>query len=136
LERAVRAEEAEGDVWEGYADDIMLATHWFVYVAVPELDEDGSPGTNHDGSECTWWDFGVLIARQAEDGTWEVWGEDPGDTPNIWYQSTYTKDQAYAMRERHIELANAGRLYNEVSEEYHYLTSAVYEDAKSIMTFW
>jgi len=136
LERTVRAEERDEEYWEGYADDIMQATHWFVYVAVPELDEEGNPGTNYDGSECTWWDFGVLIAKQDAEGNWEVWGEDPGDTPNIWYQSTYTKEQAYQVREHHLAWANAGKLYNELTEKNFYLTSAVYEDTKVIMPFW
>lgn len=97
------------------------ATHAFVYVTIP----DGEPGVDYS-DDSTWWDMGSLMAKEV-DGQWFIWSDDVYDTGNIWYQSTYTKAQAYAVRDHHVSYAQMGLLYDD----------SVYESCKSdIMTFW
>lgn len=134
LEVALRneVEENKDEFGEDYTAQYYLerleATHFFMFVAIPESNVEMA----FDLEECTWWDFSSILAKQV-DGEWYVWTEDPGDTGNVWYQSTYTKSQAYAVRDFHIEYAERGELF--AGELY--IGKDVYEACKvAVMPFW
>lgn len=95
------------------------ATHHFIYVVVPEVEAYDLP---HE--EYTWWDFGTLLCKQV-DGEWYVWCDDVNDVGNTWYQSSYTKAQAYGVREIAIQCASEGCMYREL-----------YVRASAFMGFW
>lgn len=112
LLEAIQNTHDEGD--EGRLPDIYFterleATHFFIYVMVP--DEEWAV----EDPETTWWDFGTVLAKQI-DGEWYIWSEDPSDIGNIWYQSTYLKDEAYRTRDLHILRAQQGTMLD--GEEY------------------
>jgi hypothetical protein len=133
LERALRGaveenmDEFDEDYTAQYYLERLEATHFYLSVSIPE----GVEGVDYDDN-TTWWDFGSTLAKQI-DGEWYVWSEDPGDTGNIWYQSTYTKSQAYAVRDFHIEYAKRGELL--AGDDYD--GQSVYEACKvALMPFW
>ena len=113
--------------WTQYYMERLEATHFFLYVSIPEDEKY----TELKWEDYTWWDMGSILCKQV-DGEWYAWSEDPGDTGNIWYQSTYTKAQAYAVRDFHIQWAERGEL---LSGEYD--GRDVYIACKAeLMTFW
>jgi hypothetical protein len=147
--RAARDEAIKGDKeldmdtsWQHqYYMERLEATHWFIFVTVPDDDDYDSEFYT---SECTWWDFATILAKQV-DGVWYTWSEDPGDEGNIWYQTTYRKHEAYGVRELAIECASAGELYNEfvpwvpdmTEPEYWYVTQRFGNLVKErVMTWW
>lgn len=104
-----------------YWTERMEATHFFIAVTVPEDDDVMIEGgtkeerTQFFDTEATWWDFSSMLSKQV-DGEWLIWAEDPSDVGNLWYQSTYYKAQAYAVRDAAIECATEDRLL--VGDEY------------------
>lgn len=105
LEKALKAAMVDDDrVPNEYYLERLQATHFFISVTIPEdadIEINGITGADPD---CTWWDFSSMLAKQV-DGKWFVWYEDPSDIGNIWYQSTYIKSQAYAVRDGAVEWA-------------------------------
>ncbi len=133
LEIALHAELAEDGGEDWYYLERLEATHFGIMVSIP----DGTEGTDYD-DESTWWDFSCVLMKQV-DGDWYAWSEDPGDTGNIWYQSTYTKIEAYGVRDLCVEVAESGGLYNPVDESrtYDYLTRVFGELVQErVMTWW
>ena len=106
----------------------LKATHFFIYTLIPEEILGGE--YDQDDADVTWWDFGTLLAKQV-DGVWQIWQEDVADTGNIWYQSTYTRDQVYKVRDIHIEWAREGNL---LAGEY--AGQSVGDACKSVIYFW
>jgi hypothetical protein len=120
-------DEYVADCTEDYMTRLE-ATHFFLFVTVPE-DEEYEDVAHED---YTWWDFGSLLAKRV-DGEWYLWDDEgPGTTGCIWYQTTYTKTQVYAVRDFHIQWAERGEL---LSGEYD--GQCVYDACKAeIMPFW
>lgn len=105
LEAALNEEVSESeDTDPEYYLERMEATHIFVNVTVPDEAIDDPE------YDCTWWDFSTILSKQV-DGVWYVWSEDPSDIGNIWYQSPYTKQQAYMVRDEAIEWIKQDRIY-------------------------
>ena len=122
----INAANADGLVETQYYTERLQATHLFIHVIIPEDIE------NYDNpDDITWWDFAAVLAKQVG-GEWYLWSEDPGDIGNEWYQSTYTKAQAYAVRDAAIQWAKEDRIY-----AGDYMSDDFYQYVKSnIMTFW
>ena len=127
LTQALLAEAYEDAEYASYYTERIEATHWFIAVQIPRL-EDYTP--DFLNTECTWWDFDVILAKQV-DGVWYGWSEDPGDIGNIWYQSPYTREQAYSVRDLCIKRARDGNLYTD--PDCGYLTQGIDECVDSIL---
>lgn len=127
-----REDEYPSDIDTEYYLERLEATHFFIFVTVPD-DADTEEGSD----EWTWWDFSCVLSKQVDD-VWYVWSEDPGDTGNIWYQTTYTKEQAYAVRDLCIQWAERGELYNDIDDnEYNSETETFYKAVKDgPMSWW
>jgi len=115
----------------------LEATHYFITAMVPEDDgvmlEDGTAEErkNFLDTEATWWDFSATLAKMI-DGVWYLWADDPSDVGNLWYQSTYTKIQAYAVRDAAIQFCEEDRLLagvDEAGDFYRHIR-------KTVMDFW
>lgn len=118
-------EDADPENTEFYMSQ-CLATHWLVSVMVPEECVD-----NPD-VDVTWWDFTIVVGIEV-DGEWYAWCEDPSDTSAVWFQTPYTRELAYKVRNAAVEYANLNGVYNELADEDDYCTSNISDYLCSII---
>jgi len=101
------------------------ATHMFISVVVPDIDNYNSDYINVDAvpfndTEITWWDFMACLAKVDKDGNMLIWSDDDGGVGYIWYQQSYTKKQAYGVSVYCEELTKKDKLFNDFAEDNHY----------------
>lgn len=107
-ERTIEELDAREYSDDSYAQQ-LTATHFAIAVTRPEHEGDRDMKT----SDVTWWDFGVFLARKVGEGdeaTFEIYCE---DTPFVWYQSTYTYEEAKKVYDLACEMAKADMLLTE-----------------------